>query len=199
MVDEVGGLVDESLVCAVCGLDDGFYGLFTHLLCHSVHSCFEKGSGVGLLRHGLVASLDDGLEVTDEAERGGNGISPTCLGASVAGGAIGTGGYKERVFVAVCGDGNEMEIITAGLTFSPETTARTAPEGHETTFKRLVESLFVHIAEHEHLERVHVLDDCWHQSISAAAEVQILELYHILTFMFFSISRFLSSCIVISP
>ena len=69
----------------------------------------------------------------------------------MAGRPVGDGLHEQGVIVAVHSDAHEVEEIAAGLTLGPETVARTAPERHLLRQQRLVVSLFVHIAEHQHV------------------------------------------------
>ena len=52
-----------------------------------------------------------------------------------------------------------MEEVAAGLALGPERLAAARPEGHAAFGGAFLERLFVHVAQHQHLEGAVVLDD----------------------------------------
>ena len=82
----------------------------------------------------------------------------------MAGRPVGDGLHEQGVVVAIHSDAHEVEEIAAGFTLGPETVARTAPERHLLRQQRFVVSLFVHIAEHQHILGVGILNDGRHQA-----------------------------------
>ncbi len=62
VVKQVGTLVDELVVGAVCSFYNRLNGFFSNLLRHLVHAFLEEAGGVAALRHLLVALVDEVLQ-----------------------------------------------------------------------------------------------------------------------------------------
>ena len=204
MVDEVRGLIDHPLIISLDGFDDSLHRFLTHFLGHSWRTCLEKRGCVGLLRHLLMAAFDNSLQFTDETLAFRNGIPPACLGTRVAGRSVRNCTDKKGILVAVDGQRHKVKIIPAGLSLCPDLSLRTAPEGHEARFLSLGESLGIHVAEHQHLKGVLILNDGRNQPVSTLfqffeSDHILLSFNYILTLIPSSRSLRLSSGILISP
>ena len=119
VIDQIRGLVDHPFIIPFHGLDYGLDGLLADLLCHSGDPGLEQGCGVGLLRHPLVTAFDHAFKLADKTETGRHGVPPTRPRAFVAGRPVRNGADKKSVRIAVSGDGDQMQIIAAGLPFCP--------------------------------------------------------------------------------
>ena len=74
-------------------------------------------------------------------------------------GPLRSGADQKRVAVAVFGDVDELEVISRRLAFRPQALLRPAVERDAAGAARLGQGLGVHVAQHQHLERVGVLHD----------------------------------------
>ena len=113
-------------------------------------------------------------------------------GAAMTGGAVGACLDEQGVAIAVGIHRHHMEEVAAGLALGPERLASAAIEGDAAFGLCLLESFLVHIAEHEHLEAVGILDDDGEQPVGCFTEVEILELHYLVSFgclLFIGFSR----------
>ena len=113
-----------------------------------------------------MTAFDHAFKLADKTETGRHGVPPAGLCAFVAGRPVRNRADKKSVRIAVSGDGDQMQIIAAGLPFRPKSLAGAAEKCHETACLCLFESLGVHITEHQNLKGVLVLDDGRHESVS---------------------------------
>ena len=169
MVDQVGSLVHEPFVVAVDRFDYRLDGLFAHLLRDLVHAFGEELGRVGAFRHLPVAALDHALQLFDE---------PFGLPAVEAGFAAGvadrSGGNctdQQRVVVAVFGDAFYREEVAARFALCPKALAGTAVESHLAGGDGFLIGFGVHVAEHQHLQGVVVLDDCGNHALAVFRRV----------------------------
>ena len=108
--------------------------------------------------------VDEVLQLLEEEQRIALIVlSPAGVGTLVTGRPVGDGLHQQGVVVAVYGHAYQIKEVAAGLTLRPEAVTAPAPEGDLPGEHRLVEGLFVHIAEHQHVLGVGILDDCRHQ------------------------------------
>ena len=171
VVEHVGCLVDEAIVCAVAGLKAGFESLLAHLLGHAVDAIAKEAGGVGSLGHFLVALVDEVLQLGEEEERADFvGLAPAGIGTGVADGAVGGGLNEEGIVVAIDLDADHIEVVTAGFALGPEALAAAAVEAHAACFLSSGVGFGIHVAQHEHLAGGRVLNDGGHQ---AAAFIEI--------------------------
>ena len=180
VVEEVTSLVEVALAIAVDGFDDGLHGLFAYLLGNLVHSLVEEVGGVGAFGHLGVAVLDAGFERAEEALVVA-GVE-ACHGATVAGGAVGARLDEEGVAIAVAIHLHHMEVVATGLTLGPEGLAGAAIEGDAALGLGLLEGFLVHVAEHQYLEAVGILDDDGKEPVGGLREVKILEIHILILF-----------------
>ena len=138
---------------------------FADLLGDLVHPAREELRGVGALGHLGVASLDDALQVADEAFGLGHGLSEAGFRSGVAGGAVGDDPHEERVGIAVGGHRNDVEPVAAGLALGPEALPRTAVEGDAPFGEALFVGLAVHVAQHQHRQGAGILDDGGNEAV----------------------------------
>ena len=88
---------------------------------------------------------------------------------------------QQRVVVAVFDDAFDVQKVTAGFAFRPQTVFRAAEKGHATFGHGFVVGFLIHVAQHQDLARIVVLDDCGNQSLTTLGCVQFTEFYHNLT------------------
>src|SRR5690606_36154856 len=79
--------------------------------------------------------------------------------ARVAGGPLLLDAHEERVAVAVEGGRAHVLTVAARVALAPELLAAARPEGHPSLGEGAAQRLGVHVAEHEHLTGVVLLDD----------------------------------------
>ena len=159
MVNHVRSLVDKAVVSTIGSLDDGLNSLFAHLLCHAVDASLEERCGVRPLGHLGIALGNEVLQVAEEHDGLVVHITPAGVSACMAHGAHGIDHDEQRVAVAILLDGNHVEEVSALFALRPQAVLGTAEEGHFTRLHRLVQSLLVHEAQHQHLLGVVILND----------------------------------------
>ena len=82
----------------------------------------------------------------------------------MAGGALLLHLYQERVSVAVIGDAVHLLGVPAGGSLVPQLLTAPAPEPGVAGFHRAGQAGAVHVSQHQHLVRLHILDDGRDQS-----------------------------------
>ena len=165
VVEHVGALVDEAVVGAIGGLDDGLEGLLAHLLCHAVQTVAEEAGGVAALGHLLVATLDEVLELAEEGERRRLvGLAPAGVGAEMTGRTVGDGLDEQGIAIAVDGNTLQVEQVAGRLALRPKGLTAAAEEGDEAGGEGLLVGLTVHITKHEDTTCAVVLDDGGHEA-----------------------------------
>jgi len=86
-------------------------------------------------------------------------LSPAGVCASVTDGAGGVDTDEEGVLIAVQFDADYVEEVAAGLALGPQALAGAGVEGDTTLGHGLLIGFGVHVAQHEHLPGVGILDD----------------------------------------
>lgn len=173
VIYEVGRLVGEAVAVAVHGLDHRLDGFLADLLGYLLDALDEETRGVGAFGHLAVALADEAGQGADEAlvlgrvEAGGR--------APVAGGTCGQCLDKQGIGVAVGIGIDDAEEVAAGLALRPKAPARAAVEDDAAFAHGLVESRFVHVAQHEDFERHGILHDDGQQAVGALRKVEIGE------------------------
>ena len=108
-------------------------------------------------------------EEGERGERGGEGgggvfFAPAGVGAGVANGTCGMHADEQGVLVAVQLDADHGEEVTARLALGPKAFAGARVESHASFGHGLLVGFTIHIAEHEHLAGVGILDDGRHEA-----------------------------------
>ena len=85
-------------------------------------------------------------------------LSPASVCAGVAYRAYRHSLYQQSVVVAVCAQAYKVEVIARRLTFSPQALAASAVERHAFRLNRLGVCLTVHVAKHQYVLGVGILD-----------------------------------------
>src|ERR1700679_168096 len=72
---------------------------------------------------------------------------------------------QQRIIVAVGRSLDHAKTVAARLALHPQLLPRPAPERNEPGLKRLRITHLIQEAEHQHLTRLHILNDTWDQAI----------------------------------
>lgn len=183
VVEHIGSFVDEAFVRAAHGFNAGFEGFFAHFLGHAVHAVAEEAGGVAAFRHFALALLDEVLQFGEERECIGLvSFAPAGVRPRVARWAVGPHFYQQCVGIAVGCYGNEVQVVATRFALRPQFSARTAEEGDQSRCLRLLQRLFVHIAQHEDAARLSILHDGRYE---AAAFLKIYVHYSLLIVILF--------------
>ena len=156
MVQQVGSLVEEERIVVVLGFDDEFHRLLAHFFGDFVDALAEKFCGVTARRTLLVALVDEFLEIRQESDVALLKIE-TRRSTLVTGGAVGFGLDEDGVVVAIHIHLFEVQEVAGSFALSPKAIATARPKCYLLGFLSFLETLLVHISEHQHLQCLGIL------------------------------------------
>ena len=112
MIKHVRTFVNEVLIRAVGGFDNGFERFLTEFLGHLVHAFFEEACRIGAFGHFLMAFVDEVLQEREEE----NGVllvffTPAGVRTQMAGGTVRMGFDQQGIVVAIAFDADQVQEI----------------------------------------------------------------------------------------
>ena len=156
VVQQIRSLVEEERIVVVLGFDDEFHSFFAHFFGDFVDALAEEFCGVTTNRTLLIAFVDEFLEVRQEADVALLKIK-TRGRSLVASGAVGLSLDEDGVVVAIHIHLFEVQEVAGSFALSPKAIATARPKSYLLGFLSFLETLLVHISEHQHLQCLVIL------------------------------------------
>src|SRR2546421_1367379 len=178
VIEEIRHLLDHLGVASPCRRERHLESLLAHLLCDTLATAGEKRGCVAAGGMYRAALCDDPFERGQEVDPTGSGpghCAEAAGDAPVTDRPAGSRGHEQRITIAIGRYGLEVERVTRRLALLPELLPAAAEEDYPTPRERCLQSLAVHVTEHQDGAGVRVLHDRGQES-SAFGEIEPVEI-----------------------